>query len=332
MKFNLLYILIPAAIGTCVYITKNLQSNSVHTFFGTAETEPTVINIDLDVRVQNLLVRSGQEVKAGDTIAILQHSKLEEEAFTLTTDLNRTGVEYSGTKALIQAQKQTLDAAFRVKSAEIIQEIAIINTSDSLQQAVNGRLFPGVHGTNEVSQRKIAALNEALAKEQQKHQKELEQLNIEAKAEANNTAVKQSITQQKQGRQLASRAKLVLIAPVSGYIDQLNIQVGSLVPAYRDMLRIYPTSANKVIGFVHENAPIPFRIGEEVTLSSATRPTETAQGKIIAVSPKLVELPLRLRKFIEVRSWGRELIIQPTTNNTYYIGEKISITLKDTVQ
>jgi hypothetical protein len=41
----------------------------------------------------------------------------------------------------------------------------------------------------------------------------------------------------------------------------------------------------------------------------------------------MTELPLRLRKFIEMRSWGREVYIGLPPENRFYISEKITINL-----
>jgi hypothetical protein len=47
----------------------------------------------------------------------------------------------------------------------------------------------------------------------------------------------------------------------------------------------------------------------------------------VGSNPKLTELPLRLRKFIELRTWGREVFIQLPEQNGFYISEKIAIIL-----
>lgn len=83
-----------------------------------------------------------------------------------------------------------------------------------------------------------------------------------------------------------------------------------MVQAYRELFKITPSVPNKVIGFIHESAQIPFRLGDTVLLHSVTRTGLGCKGVIHAVSPKMVELPFRLRKFAEVRTWGREIYIQ----------------------
>jgi hypothetical protein len=41
----------------------------------------------------------------------------------------------------------------------------------------------------------------------------------------------------------------------------------------------------------------------------------------------MVELPIRLRKSAEIKSWGREVYVQLPPNNSFYIGEKIMLRL-----
>ena len=99
------------------------------------------------------------------------------------------------------------------------------------------------------------------------------------------------------------------------------------MPAFRELFRISPRNPDRVIGFLHESAEVPFQLGDTVTLASMGRIGVSSLAALHGVSPKLVELPFRLRKFTELRTWGREVYIQLPADNPFFIGEKILITV-----
>ena len=66
-------------------------------------------------------------------------------------------------------------------------------------------------------------------------------------------------------------------------------------------------------------------------LSSATRPAIRTSGQFIYCNPRIVELPTRLRKNPEIKAWGREVYIQLPDSNVFFIGEKIIITIPESV-
>jgi multidrug resistance efflux pump len=332
LKFNALYLLIPVALGACYLIVQDLQGQSAHSFVGTAETEPTVISLDQDVEVARVYVQTGAQVRAGDTLAILMRREIELEDLKLDAEIRQDAVELGGKKALLSESAKKLEAAHLAKMADFQAEIASIKTSDSIELALKGALFPGLKTRNVSSEQKIASIQQAIQLEQNIYAQDRARLQVEEQVNTQNSGSRVAFGQTRRVLNEKDRARLVLIAPINGYVDQLSIAPGAQVQAYREMLRIFPTSANKVIGFIHENAVVPFQIGDTVYLASATRPLQKAQGRILSASPKLVELPMRLRKFVEVRAWGREVMIQMDGQNEYYIGEKIGISLNPPVQ
>ena len=123
------------------------------------------------------------------------------------------------------------------------------------------------------------------------------------------------------------RERLVLISPINGYVEDVYFSVNAMIPAHKDLVKINPDAPNKIIGFIHETNEVPLSIGSNVEMSSFNRPGIVSTGLIVGVNPKMTELPLRLRKFIDLRSWGREVYISIPDTNSFYISEKVNITL-----
>ncbi len=327
MKINLLYLLIPAALAGCYFIIRDLQGQSVYSFFGTAETEPVTISNDYDGRVAKLNVKIGSEVNAGDTLLIMHRTEIARNSFLLSSDINATATELNAHTTRLRNELDVLESDYQQKITGIEDELRQLRLQDSIEQTVRTALLPGIQSTNPEIRERVQALQQRIKQEQSMYQRERKLLADQISAQNAIARAKTTELRGKQDWQADDTKSLYLIAPISGYVDQLSVSQGSKVQAYKDLLRIYPTRTAKVIGFIHESAAMPFHIGDSVSLSSVTRPQLQYRGQIIAASPKLVELPLRLRKFIEVRAWGREVIIQIPQGNDFYIGEKLNITL-----
>lgn len=328
MKINLLYILVPAALLGCYWIAKDLQGQSSVSFFGTAETESQTLNFEHAVFVQDVRVVMGQQVKKGDTLATFYRSELDKTTIDKLADLNQVAVERNAKNETLNKDKDVLIARQSARIAELKAQIKIFQTEDSLQINIKKNIYNNDNITRiSVKGEQIRALEDAIAQVDKQTKEQLDQ--IEAQRFANQNIAQARLNQvQKDVDYIKSeKNKLILISPIDGFVEQVNIGRNALVPQYKDMFKINPKKPNKIIGFIHESTDVPYQLGDTVSISSAARPTIITKGTIIGSSPKLVELPLRLRKFIEVRAWGREVFIQMPDTNQFYIGEKIAISL-----
>lgn len=333
MKINLLYLAIPAAVFACAYIVRDLQGRSEQTFFGSAETEPFVLHVEEDVMVREVFTAVGRQVQKGDTLALLYRTELDMELADITSGRRRLSSDLVASQELLRQERATIRAKAAAQIAALESEIVEIQVRDSIDERLKSSVYTGLKIDRTASQTAIAGLRKAIELAEEVMRRELNELDAEEKNSLRLYQTETQNTAQQIELQNAVRRRLVLVAPVDGYVDQLSITPGAPVPAFRDMMRIYPLRPAKVIGFIHETAEIPFRIGDSVSLISGARSSlPSLKGQITAAGPKLVELPLRLRKFAEVRAWGREVIISLPPDNPYYIGERITISLQTAEQ
>ena len=331
MKFNLLYLLFAAALAGCYYIVRHLQEQSIHTFFGAAETEGRAVSLEYAVLVQRIGTQVGAQVKKGDTLAVVYRSELDRKTSENQLESGLLSTERDAEAALLAQERDLLTTALAARKSELQAQIKIIETElavqANLRNAVSDRPAAAAESRPNVKQQEIAALREEMAQAEKQTQEELRQ--IAAKLSANAT-VYQSRLRQTQGNQAfldIEKTKLVLLSPADGFVQQVGATANELVPAFRELFRISPRNPDRVIGFLHESVEVPFQLGDTVLLSSLGRVAVSSRAVLHGVSPRLVELPFRLRKFTEVRTWGREVYIQLPPNNPFFIGEKILITV-----
>lgn len=331
MKFNLLYPLLLVALLGCLWIVFDLQGQSGNTFFGTAETESQSINIEYTAVVERLYVRVGQQVKKGDTLAIVSRSELDRNLSDNSMEINQLRTEHNATKALLEKDRDLAKARSAAEQSELEADINLLETEKNLQgnlrKAIGGSVPTEPAGAN-VKAQEIAGLRQTLAQNEKQLQEELRHIDYQIKT-------RESVYQAELKRLRkdfdfldTERAQLVLISPVNGYVESIGPDPKEIVKEYEELLKINPRQPNKVIGFVHESVEMPLLPGDTVLLSSASRTNVVCSALLSSISSRMVELPFRLRKFTEMKTWGRELYIQLPADNPFYIGEKILITVK----
>lgn len=329
MKFNILFLLFPAALAACIWIARDFQGQSSNLFFGIAETEPQTLNFDRDIAVRELRVKPGDLVKKGDTLAIFARADLDKTEAERRAEIARNETERAAEHAVLEKEKELATMRLRAKTSELAAQIRLLRTEDSLKTAYRKNIYGdlAIAPESKLAAEKTATLQKEIASLETEAREELRLLEAKQSALRSIAGAKTGLSQTEIAFVEAERGRLLLIAPIDGYIEEVYFGKNALVPAHRDLMKINPRAPNRIIGFIHETAAVPFSIGQEVELASSARPEIKARGIIVGSNPKMTELPLRLRKFIEVRSWGREVFIRLPEDNGFFISEKITITL-----
>ncbi|MFM8370753.1 MAG: HlyD family secretion protein [Bacteroidota bacterium] len=328
MKFNILYLLFPAALAACFWIASDFQYQSVNSFFGIAETEPRSLNFDHDIAVREVFVKTGDLVKQGDTLATFYRAELDEQSLENLSDLQLTETERAAEYAILEKEKELVRTRLSADVRELYAEISLLVTEDSLNSVFRGSIYPNL---KPAGNKIVADKLEALRKQMDDLQKSArEEINI---LESKQAALGAVASARKAGTRAAlqqletEKKRLFLIAPIDGYVESVMVSRNSLVEAFTELMKINPHAPNMVVGFIHEASDAPLAVGQEVELVSFNRPEMKCSGRITSINPRMTELPLRLRKFIEMRSWGREVYIGLPPENRFYISEKITINL-----
>jgi HlyD family secretion protein len=329
MKFNILLLLLPAAIAGCIWIAFDFQGQSTNMFFGIAETESQTLNFDRDIAVHEVRVKAGDFVKKGDTLAIFTRADLDKTEAERRGEMARAETERAAEHTVLEKEKELVGARLQAKISEIKAEISLLRTEDSLKTAYRKNIYGDLTAApeNKLVAERTAALQKEIGDHQAQARDELRLLEARQAANRSITLAKTGQSQVEIGFVQAERGRLLLLAPIDGYVEELLFSRNALVPAHRDLIKINPLTPNRIIGFIHEATEVPFSIGQSVELVSTSRPEVKATGVIVGSNPKMTELPLRLRKFIEVRSWGREVFIQLPEQNGFFISEKIAISI-----
>jgi hypothetical protein len=329
-RFNILHIVWLVVLPLSWFLIRGIEGQSHNTFFGAAETEGQTLNSEYDVVVKELKIKVGQQIKVGDTLALFMRAdfaNLNRQGFEKNQEIKQYEVEKQSKVNEINREISILDSKKEALLTDLEAQIKILqlenNVQTDLKKILSGNTEGG-SGSN-IKNEKINVLRDAIKKTEQqiRQQKSLLQAQIKSSQAVLGSKIEQS--EQEIGFIENEKKELFMLATMDGFIENIFVGTNEVAPQYKPLFKINPKKPNRVKGFIYENSNWVFSLGDSVALSSSARLGLTTNGIIIGCSPQLVELPIRLRKYSEIKTWGREIYIQLPVTNEYYIGEKIII-------
>jgi multidrug resistance efflux pump len=328
MKFNLLYLIWVVALGGFLYLGQHLKTQSGQQLFGIAETEGKNIKVDFPAVVQQCRIRAGQQVRKGDTVLVLLRSELDQKTTLKSTELQQLETERGVKNSNVIREVELFIARQNARIADLQAQIKVIESEINAQNSLKEFIGSGKTVDNNIKLQEIKTLEEAI---RQANIQTAEQRKVFDNQQVGNNNLSAAKTKQL-NEELTfidkEKTKLVLIAPCDGFIEQVFVANGEVCDGYKDLYKINPFQPTKIIGFIHESLNMNYRLGDTVALQSFTRPDVKTKAILTSISPKLVELPYRLRRNAEIKSWGREVYVNLPVDNQFFIGEKVQLKLQ----
>ena len=326
MKFNILYFFWGLLFIAACFLINSFVKTSQTTIFGTADTEGQVMNFENPVVVNKVYVRAGSQVKKGDTLMLLQRPELDRATTLKNNEIQVTNAEKQARVKDVDKDIEKLRSDFAIKTNELRSQIQLLESEEKTQVALrkvvdNSKSEQG----KSLIVEKINTLKRAMSVEEQRFTLQLRELNQAQAAQSTVFDSKENTAYQEINFLEQAKGKLVLLAPIDGFIENVFVFENQITPQYSQLLKINPQKPNKIKGFLPESVDIAYRLGDTVEVFSARRPSIKSKALLIGSTPQLVELPNRLRKFQNASTWGRELYINLPADNDFFIGEKIII-------
>ena len=331
-KFNLIYFV---AIIICILLLYSLffkADNSV-TFYGFAENKETEISMDNGIEVEEIFVTVGQKVEKGDSLLNvvsatlpLKISDTEYKIEELETKYNlwksdldwkisQYKIELNENTGKIQSQIDQLNAELE-NNKKLSKTIKSIDSDPNTNyEIVNPTLI------------KLEALNEAL-----KHTKgiintQINNLKSERFAD-NNPLLSEIRALEVQLTHYQERKKEeVIIAPTNGLIGNVHCKEGEKISSFGALISFYEESPTLVVGYIHEELILKIKINDSIGIFSSSRPDIQNKGIVKTLGSRIVEIPPRLRKIKELKTFGREIIIEIPPENPFLQKEKVILNL-----
>lgn len=329
-KFNSFYATI-IITGILLFLVFRPEFHRAFSFYGFAESRATEINYNYSVIVEKIMVKPGQEVKAGDVLLKLarRQSKetLEDQDFRIA--------QLKAEETFWKQKQQNGIAELRIDQQARIAEID--RKIDRTQKELNYKkaLLKDLKSVD-VTESSYKPLEDLIISYQQEKKELNETFAIKIKGLQDeivlgqnpySTQIKRYLAEQKFD-EAQKNISIEVKAPSDGLVGNISCKEEEHIQSYTTLLTLYEPHSGVIVGYVHEDLTLKVEIGQVYTISSLKDETVTYPGKVIGLGSRIVEIPSRLRKIETIKAYGREVLLEISKENTLLQNEKVSITQK----
>lgn len=326
-KINLVYLLFFILLGYLFFINQNNRPSSFY-FFGFAENKETELNQDFDVLITNILVTTGQEVNEGDLLMEVYNPDFENNILKLTSDINRKSESIAFEQLVIQHKidqlKSKRESVLQAKESELLA----LNNDRIRKQNIYGELQSLDMPFNKDSlhmeyKDKIQLLEE-------KYDSEITSIDLQI-SQLESSLVEIRKPHDKSIQFLESEIdsfkkyseKQKIFAPTDGLIGNIHCKQGEFIKSFSTLLSFYERNPTLVKGFVHESLILKVNVGDQLEVASSLHPDNVVLGTVTGLGSRIVEIPSRLRKNPDFKTYGREILISIPVDNSFLQKEKV---------
>ena len=324
-KINVIYILAILIALLLWRISGNFQRESL-VFYGFAENKETEINAEYPVEVKKLYVTTGQKVKAGTVLADTEQADLpkkQEEAIFKIQELKAEKLEAT---SRIKAQINEIEARITMKTGEIDSEIALLRRKEAQNKALLKDLGGNSEGES-LTDAKIASLEREKTLIIRPLNVEIDRLKAEFKASGKPRNAQIRSLENEIDFYRNKTEKFALTAPSDGLIGNIHVKEAEFVPSFQTLITFYEENPTLVQGFVHESMILKVAVGDSLEVVSSLHEKASCRGVVTGLGSRIVEIPSRLRKMEEIKTYGREILIKIPRNNSFLQKEKVILKL-----
>ena len=329
MKLNLYYIAVVLLGILLLYILRPDVEQEV-SFYGFAESNETEINYNHSVVVEKIWVTPGQAVAMGDTLMFLTRRKsrevLEDQNFKIAELKAKESIRKQGIESKIKHEELDRD----VELSQISQQITTLRNELKFRRSLTEGL-----STLDTSQASFNPIQNKIDRLENERKTILETYNqqivaLQDELQLGNEPGAQEIQRLQAIQEFEESQQVIPIyvtAPTEGLIGTITCKEEEHIASYNTLLTFYEPHSGVIKGYVHEDLTLQVNVGDKGTIASLKNSTISYQGEVIGLGSRIVEIPSRLRKIPDLKSYGREVLLQIDKNNSFLQKEKVSINL-----
>ncbi|MEM1318981.1 MAG: hypothetical protein AAGG75_01930 [Bacteroidota bacterium] len=330
MKVNLFYIsVLLLGIGLFTVLRPRLPGSDL-SFYGFAESNETEINYNYPVVVDRILITPGQSVKAGDTLMLLSRrpseASMEDQTFRMA--------ELKAEETIWRQKKKQQLAELELDRDQRAQALALkIRQKEEELKRLQKIADNLVEATSTVPQEAFQPIQEELAELEEEQRSlaknyDLQIVGIREELRLGDSPYREQIkrlTAEQAFEASQKEQRIVVRAPNNGLIGNISCKEEEHIPAYTTLLSFYEPHSGIIKGYVHEDLTLRVKIGDAFRVASLKEESIQYSGKVIGLGSRIVEIPTRLRKLPEIKTYGREVLVAISKDNQFLQKEKVSL-------
>jgi multidrug resistance efflux pump len=326
-RVNWFYIsLLLIGIGLILYFAPKKETEIA--FFGFAENLETEINYNYPVMVDQIFVTPGVAVDQNTLLIKLLRKTAKEELDKQSYRIETVRSELNAWIQKQESQKIDMELSYAEDLAQLDGKIEILNQEINSAKQLHSKLFDEEYQPTAEQSSKLKQLIDEKLKLEEDFKKRIDAHDKES--QAGKMPFLSEINELTAEEAFEKEHKIIEIqvnAPQSGLIGNINCREGEHIPAFKTLMTIYEPHSALVKGYVHEESILEIGEDAEFEVSSLLKPELTYKGKLIGMGSRIVEIPVRLRKFPQIKTYGREITIEIPADNIFLQKEKVSVKL-----
>ena len=327
-KINLLYLAIIPLCYVLFQMNSKLSKASAF-FYGFAENKETELSHDKAVLIDKILVTTGESVTKGQLLMEVKQSSIDFKIDNASLDLERLDVLAEQRKQSIRDRIDQLNVKRSTRVAEVNAEInkleATIRYNQSLLEDLKSIDKENIDSVNTPNSIRLKTLKESLRIVTEPIDVELAQLEKELAAIVTPSQVQRQKIRGEIEYYKTEQGKLAILAPSDGLIGNIMCKEGENISAFSTLINFYERNPTIVKGYVHESLILEVKEKDSLIVSSTLHPELKVEGEVIGLGSRIVEIPERLRKVADIKTYGREVLIRIPPNNPFLQKEKVML-------
>lgn len=328
MKYFNLYYIIALIAGAIIMFAGQWMGKESLFFYGFAENKETEINFNYPVVVDEILVSPGQEVKAGEPLLKLKRVKakesLEDQSFRIEEMQAKERVwrsDQQGKLRLAENKKQR-------RVSELNGEIRRLEE----ERKFKATLFEGLSSIDSNQQDYTPLTDKIKFLEQEKElaikSSDLEIRNIKNELRLGSNPYSVEIERLRAEQKFEAENKVIevlLRAPSEGVIGNVYCKKAEHIPSFKTLIIFYEPNPTQVKGYVHEEQILEINLQDSVIIRSTKDEELYCKGVVTGMGSRIVEIPDRLRKIPDLKTYGREVLLSIPSDNNFLQKEKVGL-------
>lgn len=330
-KINWFYVSLIALLPLLFWLLKPEDESEI-AFFGFAENLETEINYNYDVVVEKIQVSPGQQVPKGELLLKISRRKSKEVLDDQTFQIRTLEAEETAWK------RKKMNELESLKLKKENEDILYLSRIDKLEKEIRFKkslIDPELNTKYDTSeynplQDQLIQLKTEKTNVELQYVQEILTLQEEIRLGINPYRTRINELQAEKEFDLAQKVQYIdVLAPTEGLIGNIYCKEAEHVPAFKTLLTFYEPHSGIIKGYVHEDLTMSVQIGDIFDVSSLKKEGLIYEGKVIGLGSRIVEIPERLRKFPQFKTYGREIALEISPDNVFLQKEKVSLKIKN---
>ncbi len=326
MRFLNVFYIIVVLVGIGLWQLNNSFQNDVVLFYGFAENKETEINFNYPTAVGKIYVTPGQRVLKGEPLLDLYRIKakevLDDQQFKIDELESRDRMWVSEKEADIRILKSQEKLALEAIDADIQK----LKKERDFQRSLYSNLesVESVESAYKPLSDKIIELETERTTVVNSFGEQVRKIQNEMRLNANTVNIKkQRIVAEGVFKEENKIIHDQLVAPSEGIVGNLHCKEEEHIPSYKTLVTFYDPHPNLVKGFVHEDLIVHVVEGDSFIIKSIRDENVTCYGKVVGLGSRIVEIPERLRKIPDFKTYGLEVLVSIPSDNSFLQKEKV---------